>query len=144
MVGVEVGYEETEHELDANCVISYTNGGLTFNSLGFTMLGYAPPQGVTWGEWIAAGQLIRTLDRFRSFAIGDWLNGGERKWGEKYAAALDEFQWGSIDKLKKLAWVSRNVPIENRRADLTWSHHHNVAHLPVEDQADLAILRCTA
>lgn len=137
MVGVDVEYVEQEQDLAANCVISYTNsGGLSFSSLGFTALGYAPAESVTWGEWMAAGQLIRTLDRFKNFAIGDWLIRGERKWGDMYASALDEYQWGSIDKLRKLAWVSRSVPLENRRADLTWTHHHNVAALPPDEQKD--------
>lgn len=117
-------------------VINYKNGALDFSALGFTKVGYRPTANCTWADWVNAGHLIRAIDRFKNFAIGDWLNGGEQKWGDTYTAALSEFEWGSLAKLQKLAWVSRAVPMENRRDDLTWSHHAAVAKLTWPEQID--------
>ena len=81
----------------------------------------------TFEEWAAMGEWLQSAERSLMWWIGDWMRFGERKWGEKYAQALDEFKWGGMDKLRKLAWVARNVPVQNRRLGLTWSHHHAVA-----------------
>ncbi len=106
-------------------VINYNSFGVS----GFTSVGYAAPSGISYEEWIRAGEAIRRIDRFKNFAIGDWLLTGEQKFGEMYSQAMDDFEWGSYDKVTKLVWVARKVPPENRRTDLTWTHHHHVAGL---------------
>lgn len=111
-------------------VINYKNTGIQ----GFTPVGYQAPSNLQPSEWLEAGQTIKAIDRFKNFALGDWMLAGERRFGEMYAQALDEFEWGSYSKVSKIVWVARNVPHENRRADLTWMHHHNVASIPVQDQ----------
>lgn len=127
---------EVEAKDEAICVISYTSGALGFTNRGFTPMGYKPAPSITYEEWMADGELIRAMDRFKNFAMGDWLTAGERKFGETYAQAYDEFRWGSMDKLKKLAWVARSVPAEVRREELTWSHHHYVAAMSFDEQRD--------
>ena len=113
-----------------NFVINYNSTGVR----GFSPVGYRAPADLIHDEWMHAGVTIRTLDRFKNFAIGDWILAGERKFGEMYAQAIDEFEWGTYSKITKLVWVARNVPYENRRADLTWMHHHNVSSLPTKEQ----------
>ncbi len=118
-------------------VIIYTNGTIVSGNRGFTPLAYLPPADITFEQWESDGEFIRAVERMKNFFVGDWLNAGEWRWGEKYAQALDEFQWGGMDKLRKLAWVARNVPPQNRRMGLTWSHHHAVASIDnLQEQAD--------
>lgn len=69
--------------------------------------------------------------------IADWLNYGERRYGETYAQAAE--LTGLRDKtLANIAWVGRKFAPERRRADLSWSHHAEVAGLPVP-QADVIL-----
>lgn len=125
-----------ESSQNGNVVIISKNGTLAFSGMGFSPVGYHPGKSVTWEEWVRAGDLINAVDRFKNFAIGDWINAGEGMWGETYAAALDVFKWGELGRLQKLAWVARSVPLENRRTDITWSHHAAVAHLTYPEQRD--------
>lgn len=121
---------ELPDSVAATCVTNYTSSKVQ----GFVALGYIAPVSLTFDEWLAAGEAIKKIDKFRNFAKGDWLIAGERKFGEMYSQALDD-EWGSYDKLRKLVWVARNVSLENRRDDLTWTHHHHVASLlPVEQK----------
>ncbi len=116
--------------------VSYQNGKLGFGNKGLFPLGYRPENGISFEEWERDGRIIEAFNKFRSFAMGDWLLEGKRLFPEMYAQAIDEFHWGDYNKLSKLAWVAANVPPANRRQDLTWSHHHAVASLREEDQRD--------
>lgn len=112
-------------------VINYNSLG----ALGFTKCGYVAPADITYVEWTEAGEIIKQIDRFKNFAIGDWILTGEQKFGEMYAQAMDDYEWGTYDKLTKLVWVARNVPHVNRRVELTWTHHHHVAKLLYQEQS---------
>lgn len=112
-----------------NFVINYTTTGVA----GFTPTGYCPPVALTFDAWMQAGEVIRQVDRFKNFALGDWLIAGEHAFGEMYSQAMEEF--GGYDKLRKCVWVARSVPHDVRRQDLTWTHHHHVAKLQPADQA---------
>lgn len=101
---------------------------------GFSPVGYNPPADLTQEEWRQAGETILLVDRFKNFAMGDWMNAGETRWGETYTQYIDEYAWGSYEKLRKLAWVARNVPHANRTPSLTWTHHHHVASLAPDEQ----------
>lgn len=116
--------------------VTYRNDQLGFSNRGLFPLGYKPENSISFDEWEKDGKIIRAFDRFRSFAIGDWILAGKRLFPDTYAQAIDEYQWGNYNKLTKLTWVAANVPPENRRHDLTWSHHHAVASLTFEDQRD--------
>lgn len=119
-------------QLNDSFVINYNTLGVR----GFSSIGYKAPTDLTYDEWANAGEVIKRIDRFKNFAIGDWLNVGEYRFGEMYSQAIDEFEWGDYNKLSKLKWVARSVPPANRRVDLTWSHHHHVASLPPNEQIE--------
>jgi hypothetical protein len=65
------------------------------------------------------------------FFIGDVLNFGEKKWGDKYTAALTQTGLARTT-LEHYAWVAKNTPAEKRRATLTFSHHEVVVPLLVD------------
>jgi hypothetical protein len=66
------------------------------------------------------------MDRWLPFAIGDWLNYGERVWGETYAQAMSDTDM-EYQRLADYKWVSTAVPISVRNEKLFWSHHRLVA-----------------
>ena len=67
--------------------------------------------------------------------VGDWINYGEKKYGETYKAAI-EVTGRSIGTLKNIASVAAAVE-RSRRRDLSFAHHVAVASLRHEHQDEL-------
>ena len=82
-------------------------------------------------EWTEYGQKLRRVETSMNWIIGDYLVYGEFKYGEKYTQALDE---SMVNSWKVYHWVSKHVPPDRRRGDLSWSHHRLIANLPAEYQ----------
>jgi len=93
----------------------------------------SPDSPVPFDAWQAYGRGILYVRECLPWVIGDWLNYGERAYGEKYAQAVSggDYRYGT---LRNQAWVAAKVPYSIRRSDLSWSHHKEVAHLPVSEQ----------
>jgi hypothetical protein len=70
------------------------------------------------------------------FWIGDFVIYGETHYGEMYAQALSVTDY-AYETLKNCAYVCRNVAMEIRNPDLSWSHHYAVAKLEHKDQKEL-------
>jgi len=84
---------------------------------------------LTWDEWIKVGRSLSGYLRSVHWWIGDWLNYGERRYGERYSQALSETGF-SYDTLAQDKWVASRFPPEARRPVLSFSHHREVAKLP--------------
>lgn len=65
------------------------------------------------------------------FMIGDVLNFGESKWGQKYAAALNQTGYAK-STLKGYAEAAKRIPAAKRQASLTFSQHREILRLPDE------------
>ena len=65
--------------------------------------------------------------------VGDLINLGEAKWGEKYAQAL-EATGKPVEQLMNWANVARKVSFRNEK--LSWTHHRHVASLDPEKQRE--------
>jgi hypothetical protein len=83
-----------------------------------------------WSQLMAA---LSQLEGAAQWAIGDALNYGEAKYGEKYSQAM-EVTGLSYQALANYSWVAKNVPVENRRQGLSWTHHRVVAKLSAAEQ----------
>jgi hypothetical protein len=79
------------------------------------------------------GQIFQRIDGSLNWIIGDWLNYGERKYGEMYAQAI-EWTGHKIDRLQVAKWVSGAVKCSMRIEHLSFTHHRYVAHLPDAEQ----------
>ena len=88
---------------------------------------------VPYELWEAYGGAIRRVEGAVQWIIGDWLNYGERKYGEMYAQAMDETDYEK-DTLKKAKWVAGKVERCRRRHELGFSAHAEVAKLEPEEQ----------
>lgn len=84
-------------------------------------------------EWLQCGEFINRAKGSVHFWIGDWLNYGEQKWGEKYLQAVKEtdYDYGTLRNDK---WVASKVELSRRRDNLTFSHHAEVADLEPDEQ----------
>src|SRR4051794_9566246 len=80
-------------------------------------------------QWEACGGFIHRSQKAMHFWIGDWLNYGERKWGERYKEALEKtnLDYGTLRNDK---WIASRVPSERRKENLSFDHHATVADLP--------------
>lgn len=87
----------------------------------------------TFEQWLEVGAFIKQAHGAVHFWIGDWLNYGEKVFGESYSVALDqssyEYQTLASDK-----WVAGRIDPISRRETLSFEHHKEVADLDKEDQ----------
>jgi len=65
--------------------------------------------------------------------IGDWLRFGNREFGERYALA-SRLTGYDVQTLMNHAYVASHVGVEQRRAEVSWSHYVELAKLGPGDQ----------
>jgi hypothetical protein len=103
-----------------------SEGALTINSL--TLDPTTP-----YAQWEALGTMLGRLSASSCWLIGDWVEFGERVYGEKYAQAVEETGLAP-QTLMNYASVARRVPPPRRRASLPYSYHAVVAPLEPDEQ----------
>jgi len=100
-----------------------------------TPVSWQPPAELTFEEWTAIGNTLQQVGASLNWWIGDWLNYGERKWGEMYAQAVEVTGW-DYQRLADTKYVALHVEFSFRNENLSWTHHRHVASLPPEEQAE--------
>lgn len=83
----------------------------------------------TFEQWAERGRMLLIQRNRNMWQIGDWLNEGERKWGEMYAQAHDDLLI-SYQTLANYAWVARAYERgTNQRGwiDILSFSHHKIA-----------------
>lgn len=89
-----------------------------------TML--ALPEHLSFEEWEDVGRTLGRIDSGKRWWVGDWLNYGEKKYGQTYSQGM-EATGLSYDSVSNCAWMARKFPITRRREHLSWSHHEVVS-----------------
>ncbi len=90
-------------------------------------VGLMLPEDLTVDEWRKEGERLALAHHTSQWALGDWWNYGERKYGEGVEiAAVLGFE---ASTLRAYARVARQVESAIRNRALTWSHHAAVAAL---------------
>ncbi len=87
----------------------------------------------TYGEWEVSLSVVAGISRSCQWWLGDLLNLGHSKFGEKYSQAVDELGYDPA-YLRNLAYVCGRVQMSLRSDNLTFSHHTLVAALNPEEQ----------
>lgn len=84
-------------------------------------------------EWAALGSRLGTLGKAIQWAIGDWLNYGNIRYGETYTqfADLTGYTPGALMNMK---FVASRIESSRRRENLSFSHHAEVAGLAPSEQ----------
>jgi hypothetical protein len=106
--------------------------GITFTATGLT---FQPS--VTYEQWAQYGRKLKLAQKGIQWAIGDWINYGEKAYGEKYAQALDETGL-SEGTLMNYAAVARAFKTSRRR-EVDFSTHAEVMGLEQEEQDEILI-----
>lgn len=88
---------------------------------------------VTYEEWSTYGKELAYRYSRIQWAIGDWINFGERKFGEMYSQAEDDthFAYGT---LRNYASICARIPLENRNPKLRFHQIKHVACLELHEQ----------
>jgi N6-adenosine-specific RNA methylase IME4 len=97
------------------------------------------PEDTTYAVWIDIGKKLRLMEGAIQFWVGDWINFGEHKYGDKYREALEQtgYDYGT---LRHQAWVANitcvpedtNKDKIQRHENLDYTHHREVASLEPE------------
>ena len=90
---------------------------------------------LSFDEWDALGQKLAPIGKSIGFIIGDWINYGEGRYGEKYEDAIKRTGM-AYQTLRDFAYVARKVELSFRNDKLDFVHHRVVAKLksPEEQQ----------
>src|SRR5262245_24495729 len=88
-------------------------------------------KGMSFERWLELGKILAHIESAVQFYIGDYLNIGEKAYGEKYSQAVDEKQ---AQLWTHYAWVARSVAPCLRKHDLSYKHYEAVASLDERDQ----------
>jgi len=91
---------------------------------------------VSYNDWGQFGQVLKHIEGAVHWWIGDWLNYGEKTYGETYAQAMSKtgLPYGTLANDK---FVASKIEFSRRREKLSWSHHYEVAALEPAQQDEL-------
>lgn len=90
---------------------------------------------LTFDEWDSLGQKLAPIGKSIGFIIGDWINYGEGRYGEKYEEALE--RTGLVyQTLRDFSYVARKVEMSLRNDNLDFSQHRVVAKLKTDDEKE--------
>jgi len=99
------------------------------------------PHDMTREEWEYQGRAFQAINKNIVWWIGDWLNEGEKRYGETYTQAV-EYTGRDVEQLRQWKWVTGAIERERRRVkELAFTYHRLVAKLPPEEQ-DYWLQRC--
>lgn len=73
------------------------------------------------------------MSRVSNWWVGDWLQYGATRWGEKYSEAA-RITGYDVKTLRNIAYVAKRFDLSRRRDKLTWSHHAELAQLKPNEQ----------
>lgn len=90
---------------------------------------------LSYEEWETVGFELFRIEEAWQWWVGDWINYGEKKYGETYKAAI-EVTGKSESTLKTVASVCRKFETCRRR-HVSFSHHAEVSALEPDRQDDL-------
>lgn len=91
---------------------------------------------IEFEQWERIGEFLWTLEEGVQWWLGDWLNFGERKYGETYAQAAAVIPY-KVETLHNAAYVAARFEFSSREENLSWGHHKAVVGLESEDRREL-------
>lgn len=98
--------------------------------------GLIPIGNPTFEQWLVCGDFIKKAEGAVHFWIGDWLDYGEKRYGEMYNQAIEQTGY-DYQTLANDKYVAGRIEFSRRRENLTFRHHADVVNLPPQDQDTL-------
>lgn len=115
-------------EGNGNLPVAPLRGQIRANGIDF-------PENTSFEEWERTGQVLLWLHSWTPWALADWLNFGERKWGKTYTQAA-AITGKAIKTLYNTSYLGREFPVEEglRSEVLTPGHHEVLSGFDPEDK----------
>jgi site-specific DNA-methyltransferase (adenine-specific) len=113
------------------------NKDYDYSGFHFTKTSLEPlSDNISFDTWERCGEWIKRANGAVHFWLGDWLNYGEKHYGETYSQAIENtgFDYGTLANDK---YVAGKVESSRRRENLSFAHHQDVADLKPEQQKEL-------
>lgn len=98
-----------------------------------TLTGIQFNEDLSFEEWDSLGQKLAPLGRSIGFVIGDWINYGEGRYGQKYDEALTRTGL-TYQTLRDFSYVARKIEMSLRNDNLDFSQHRVVAKLKTPEE----------
>jgi hypothetical protein len=98
-----------------------------------TKTGASFPVDLSPDDWREIGRKLAVVESCHKWLLGDWLNFGEKAYGEKYVEAtrISEYE---ATTLRNMAYVCSQVEMSRRSDKLSFAHHYEVADLGSKEQ----------
>lgn len=109
------------------------DGGRSAGSQQFVRLGWAPAEELDLAEWSSVGRRLGHVGRCNQWWLGDWINYGNARFGERYTRAA-KLTGYDVQSLMNMVYVASRFEISRRRENLSWSHHAALAALDEASQ----------
>ena len=90
-------------------------------------------QELSFAEWDDLGQKLAPIGKSLGFILGDWINYGEKEFGQKYEEVVTRTGI-PYQTLSNYAYVARKVELSCRQDNLGFEHHAVVAKLKPDQQ----------
>lgn len=87
---------------------------------------------LSYEEWESIGAELFKVDQAWQWWVGDWINYGEKKYGETYTHALT-VTGKTIGTLQDIAWICREFE-SSLRYEVSFYHHRLVASLDIQSR----------
>ena len=93
-------------------------------------------QGLPIDDWLELGNTLKKVESGIQWWIGDWINYGEKNYGEMYTQALESTDY-TAGTLRNMAYVARKVELSRRHDNVSFVKHQEVANLEPEQQEEV-------
>lgn len=120
-------------------ILADPSTGEIIENVEYTRVALTLRENLSYDEWQNVGEKLTSIEGSIQWWIGDWLNYGERKYGEMYAQVLDA--GNNYQTARDAKWVSGRFELSRRRDNVSWSHHKELAALD-HRQADTLLDKC--
>jgi hypothetical protein len=106
----------------------------TRNDVKLSPVSWAPDVAMNAQRWAEHGRQLGRLGAGANWWVGDWVRYGNAEYGERYKLAA-KITGYDPQTLMNCAHVASRFEVSQRRQDVSWSHHSELAALePTEQQ----------
>src|SRR3954452_14178779 len=122
---------ETSRQIRGNEAIGEVHG--LDVSISMTPTTWAVAGDLSLLEWSQSGRRLGIIGRGTGWWIGDWVNYGNARFGERYVRAA-RITGYDVQTLMNMVYVASRFDSSRRRPNLSFSHHAELAALDPEAQ----------
>jgi hypothetical protein len=102
-------------------------------SRALTRTSWLPRKEIGLTDWVEHGRRLGVIGRCVGWWMGDWLRYGNMKFGQRYARA-SRITGYDAQTLMNMVYVASAYDVSERRANLSFSHHAELAALPANER----------